>query len=143
VACVLAGLAAIGNGAAIVCNQILVQRGAPDAMRGRSLAVLMSVYYACLGIGMAAAGLLYDVVGARIVWGIAGGVYLLAAILAFVFTHRIRADLEVRLEAEGFSVHRTGIDRLEDLLGEVDATREDERTRPKKLLPYIPRKRTD
>jgi len=143
VACVLAGIAAVGNGAAIVCNQILVQRGAPDAMRGRSLAVLMSVYYACLGTGMAVAGVLTDVVGARIVWGIAGGVYLVAALFAFGFTHRIRADLEVRLEAEGFSMNRAGVNRLEALLGEVETTREEERLRPKKALPYIPRKRTD
>ena len=37
VAALLAGVATIGNGAAIVCNQVLVQRGAPDAMRGRAL----------------------------------------------------------------------------------------------------------
>ena len=57
---VLAGIATIGNGAAIVCNQVLVQRGAPDAMRGRALAVLMSSYYAILGLAMAGGGLLVD-----------------------------------------------------------------------------------
>jgi len=49
VAAVLAAFATIGNGAAIVCNQLLVQEGAPDAMRGRALAVLMSTYYGVLG----------------------------------------------------------------------------------------------
>jgi MFS family permease len=142
IACALAGVAAIGNGAAIVCNQILVQRGAPDAMRGRSLAVLMSVYYASLGTGMAAAGILTDLVGPRIVWGIAGGVYLLAAILAFSFTHRIRLELETRLEADGFGVNHTGVDRLQRLLGEIEATRLEEKDRPQKVLPYIARRRT-
>lgn len=142
IACALAGIAAIGNGAAIVCNQILVQRGAPDAMRGRSLAVLMSVYYASLGIGMAAAGILTDVIGPRMVWGLAGGVYLVAAVLAFGFTHRIRLDLENRLEEEGYAVNHTGVDRLQRLLGEIEATRLEERERPPKVLPYIARRRT-
>ena len=72
VAAVLAGVATIGNGAAIVCNQVLVQRGAPDAMRGRALAVLMSSYYAVLGLSMAGAGILVDAAGARAAWALAG-----------------------------------------------------------------------
>ncbi len=142
IVCVLAAFAAVGNGAAIVCNQILVQRGAPDTMRGRSLAVLMSAYYACLGLGMAGAGVLTDVLGPRAVWGIAGGIYLVAASLAFILTHRIRAELETRLEAEGFELNRTGADRLEALMGEIDATRRDEQQRPERVLPYIPRRGT-
>ena len=39
--------------------------GAPDAMRGRALAVLMSIYYAVLGLSMAGGGLLVDAAGAR------------------------------------------------------------------------------
>ena len=67
-AAVLAAVATVGNGTAIVCNQVLVQRGAPDAMRGRALAVLMSTYYAILGLSMAGGGLLVDSVGARTSW---------------------------------------------------------------------------
>ena len=63
---------AAGNGAAIVCNRLLVQRGAPDQYRGRALATIMSSNYAVLGLSMAAAGVLTDVVGARAVW-IGGG----------------------------------------------------------------------
>ena len=48
---VIAGAA--GNGAAIVCNQLLVQRGAPDRYRGRALATIMSSNYAVLGLAMA------------------------------------------------------------------------------------------
>ena len=90
VVAVLAGLATIGNGAAIVCNQVLVQRGAPDAMRGRALAVLMSSYYAVLGLSMAGGGLLVDAAGARVAWAAAGCIYLGAAVLALVLTARFR-----------------------------------------------------
>ena len=65
VAALLAAIGTVGNGVAIVCNQVLVQRGAPDAMRGRALAVLMSIYYAVLGLSMAGGGLLVDAAGAR------------------------------------------------------------------------------
>jgi MFS family permease len=140
VAAVLAGIATIGNGCAIVCNQVLVQRGAPDAMRGRSLAVLMSVYYALLGIGMAGAGVLTDVAGARTVWALAGCVYLTAALIAIVMTRRIRAEAELRLAEEGL-LAATGVERLEVLLAEIDHTHRSERERPKRQLPYIPRRR--
>jgi MFS family permease len=70
-----------GNGVALVCNALLVQRGAPDRLRGRVFTVLMSSNYAVLGLGMALAGPLTDQVGARWVWG---GSACLAAFAAFV-----------------------------------------------------------
>lgn len=169
VAAGLAGLATIGNGCAIVCNQLLVQRGAPDAMRGRALAMLMSVYYAMLGMGMAGAGWLVDRVGARTVWAIAGAVYLGAATIAWAMAWRIPNDVPVpAAEADGASAQpdaaqdgvldvaaaaspvvaaapppeaKETVARLEDLLAEVAQTREAERRRPAKVLPYVPRKR--
>ena len=90
VAAVLAAFATIGNGAAIVCNQLLVQEGAPDAMRGRALAVLMSTYYGVLGLAMAGGGLLVDGAGARAAWAVAGAVYLVSTILALVLTRPVR-----------------------------------------------------
>ena len=45
-------LSGIGNGAAVVCNVVLVQRGAPDALRGRAFSVLMGIGYGVLGLGM-------------------------------------------------------------------------------------------
>ena len=60
---------AAGNGAAIISNQLLVQRGAPDRYRGRALATIMSTNYAILGLAMAAAGVLTDAFGPRWVWG--------------------------------------------------------------------------
>jgi MFS family permease len=77
---------AAGNGAAIICNQLLVQRGAPDRYRGRALATIMSANYAVLGLAMGAAGVLTDAFGARSVWIVAGIVYLFGAVVAFVVT---------------------------------------------------------
>ena len=78
--------ASAGNGAAIICNQILVQRGAPDRYRGRALATIMSSNYAVLGLAMAAAGFLTEWYGAREVWIAAGGIGLFAAVVALATT---------------------------------------------------------
>ena len=77
---------AAGNGAAIVCNQLLVQRGAPDRYRGRALATIMSSNYAVLGLAMAGAGYLTHAFGARWVWVGAGVLYGFAALVALVLT---------------------------------------------------------
>ena len=126
VAAVLAGVATIGNGGAIVCNQVLVQRGAPDAMRGRALSVLMSSYYGILGLSMAGGGLLVDEAGARTAWAFAGCVYLVAAALAVVLTGRIReaaAPEAEPAEAPG------GLERIRALMDEIDETRAREKQR--------------
>jgi len=68
-ACVI--ISGAGNGAAVVCNALLVQRGAPDAMRGRAFAVLMSSNVAMLTLGMIVAGHFTDVYGPRWIWGAA------------------------------------------------------------------------
>ena len=49
-------------------------RRAPTTLRGRAFTLIMGSNYAVLGLGMAAAGMLDDAVGARWVWGIAAGV---------------------------------------------------------------------
>ena len=84
VAAPLAAFMTVGNAAAIVCNQLLLQRGAPDAMRGRSIAVIMSSTYVTLTIATAGAGPLKDAFGGRALWAGAGGVYLVGAVVAFV-----------------------------------------------------------
>ncbi len=86
-------IASFGNGAAVVCNALFIQRGAPDEVRGRAFTVIMSTSYATLGLGMIAAGWLTDAFGARWVWGAASLVYLLGALLTVVLAPR-------RLEAE-------------------------------------------
>ena len=70
-------LAGIGNGAAVVCNSLLVQRGAEDEIRGRVFTVIMSINYAVYGLGFVLAGPLINSVGPR--WVIGGG----ASVLAF------------------------------------------------------------
>lgn len=81
-------VASFGNGAAVVCNALFIQRGAPDELRGRAFTVIMSSSYATLGIGMIAAGWLTDAFGARWVWGAASVVYLVGALLTVVLAPR-------------------------------------------------------
>ena len=64
-----------GNATAMVCNSLIVQRGAPDHLRGRAFTTIMSVNFALLGLGMAVAGPITGRVGAR--W-----TFALAAVLA-------------------------------------------------------------
>lgn len=78
---VLAG--GFGNGIAVVCNALLVQRGAPDRLRGRAFTFVMSASYAALGVGMVLAGPLTNELGARLVWAVAAGIFALAGILAY------------------------------------------------------------
>ena len=142
---------AAGNGAAIVCNRLLVQRGAPDQYRGRALATIMSSNYAVLGLAMAAAGVLTDVVGARAVWVGAGVVYLVAAAVALVATRWLpvaaaeeqeaieaSAESAVAALANGNGVHEDqdkgraragGLERIATLLEEIEARRDAEARR--------------
>jgi MFS family permease len=151
VAFVIGGAA--GNGSVIVCNRLLVQRGAPDQYRGRALATIMSSNYAVLGLGMAAAGVLTDAFGARAVWAAAGVVYLVAAVVAFALTRWLPIAVEDEqgaFEASSESAvaalgngngngheHRpaadgtseSGLERIATLLEEIEARREAEARR--------------
>jgi MFS family permease len=80
--------ASLGNGAAVVCNALFVQRGAPDELRGRAFTVILSSNYAVLGLGMVAAGALTDTYGARWVWGGAALAYLAASLVALALAPR-------------------------------------------------------
>jgi len=143
---------AAGNGAAIVCNRLLVQRGAPDQYRGRALATIMSSNYAVLGLAMAGAGVLTDVVGARAVWAGAGVVYLVAAVVAVVATRWLPVAAEAEQEAieasaesavaalangngsheeehVGDGARASGLERIATLLEEIEARRSAEARR--------------
>lgn len=74
-------LLGVGNGSAIVYNSLLVQRGAPDHLRGRAFTLLMSATYAAMGLGMIVGGPVTDSVGAR--WAY-GGAALFAVLAALV-----------------------------------------------------------
>jgi MFS family permease len=86
-----------GNGIALVCNALLVQRGAPDRLRGRIFTVLMSSNYAVFLAGMVAAGPLTNAYGARWLWGGAAAVAGVAALVGFGLARAIgdtRATVE-------------------------------------------------
>jgi MFS family permease len=92
-----------GNGAAIVCNQLLVQKGAPDRYRGRALTTIMSSNFAVLGLAMAGAGILTDAVGARWVLVSATAANVVAGLVAVVMTRWLptrREDEQEALEVE-------------------------------------------
>ena len=93
VAVVAVVVGTFGNGAAIVCNALLVQRGAPDELRGRAFTVIMSSNYVLLGLGMAVAGPLVDAFGARWLWGGASIAFLLAALAAVVMARDVETTL--------------------------------------------------
>jgi MFS family permease len=65
ICCVVAG---IGNGVAIVCNALLVQRGTRDELRGRALTLVMSATWATVGLGIIVTGALMSPGDARWVW---------------------------------------------------------------------------
>ena len=77
------------NGAAVVCNALLVQRGSPDALRGRVFTVLMSSSFGVLALGMVVSGPLTDAVGPRWVWGAAAALATVSAAFALVLTRGI------------------------------------------------------
>jgi MFS family permease len=85
-------VAAFGNGAAVVCNALFIQRGAPDELRGRAFTVIMSSTYATLGLGMIGAGWLTDLYGARWVWGGAAVAYLVGAFVTVVLAPRAKHE---------------------------------------------------
>lgn len=64
-------VAGFGNGAAVVSNITLVQRGAPDRLRGRAFTTIMSVNYAMLLLAFVVAGPLTNAAGARWVYSAA------------------------------------------------------------------------
>jgi MFS family permease len=97
VAAILLVVAGSGNGAALVCNAVLIQRGVPDRLRGRAFTLAMSSSYAALGLGMITAGPRTAAVGARGVWGIAAGILAAAVPAALALTRVMEVS---RPEAE-------------------------------------------
>src|SRR5205807_3252397 len=69
VAAVCVIVSGAGNGATIVCNALLVQRGAPDRFRGRAFTVLMSSNVTFLALGLVLGGRLTVAFGPRwVLW---------------------------------------------------------------------------
>lgn len=82
-------VAGFGNGGAVVANITLVQRGAPDQVRGRAFTMLMSANYAVLALAFIAAGPLTNAFGARWVYAAAAVTILIAAVVAWRLTRGI------------------------------------------------------
>ncbi|MGI8885936.1 MAG: MFS transporter [Gaiellaceae bacterium] len=147
---------AAGNGAAIICNQILVQRGAPDRFRGRALSTIMSTNFLIIGLAMGVAGLLTDWMGARWVMIAAAAICAIGALFAVLLTRWLpvhSVDEDHVLEAYGQaaagmlvsldSVRRepltpppardaaanAGLERIAVLLEEIELRREREASR--------------
>jgi MFS family permease len=80
------------NGAAVVCNALLVQRGSPDELRGRVFTLLMSSSFAVFALGMVISGPLTDAVGPRWVWGASAAFAALSALIALVLSRGIQRD---------------------------------------------------
>jgi MFS family permease len=80
-ACVI--ISGTGNGSTIVCNALLVQRGAPDRYRGRAFTVLMSSNTVMLTFGMVLGGRLTESVGPRWIWGAAAILSGAAAVIGY------------------------------------------------------------
>jgi MFS family permease len=88
--------AGAGNGVAVITNALLVQRGAPDRLRGRAFTVVMSVGYGVLGIGMVIAGPLTNAIGARAVWGISAGLTAVGALVGYVLVRGVTSEARAR-----------------------------------------------
>lgn len=93
-------LAGIGNGTAVVCNSLLVQRGAPDALRGRVFTAIMSVNYAAYAVGFVIAGPLTDRVGPRWIFAGVGVVLAVASLVAYVLARGAEDTAGQTIEAE-------------------------------------------
>jgi MFS family permease len=77
-------IAGLGNGLAFPLTVLIVQRNAPDNLRGRVFTVIISAHNAVLGVAMVAAGALTELAGPRWVYGLAAALLVVASATAFV-----------------------------------------------------------
>ncbi len=107
VAAVCCAVSGVGNGAAIACNALLVQRGTFDLLRGRALTFVMGATFLLVGVGEGIGGLFLrppvSVAIPRWLWGGAGGTILVAAVAGSLLARKVgsetAAEAEVRTEA--------------------------------------------
>jgi len=92
--CMVAG---VGNGVAVVCNALLVQRTRDD-VRGRALTFVMSATWMGMGVAIVVTGALMSPGDARWVWGIGAGLLALAAAVGYTLA-REPSPAAARLEA--------------------------------------------
>jgi MFS family permease len=85
----------VGDGAAVACNALLVQRGTFDLLRGRALTFVMSVTYVLVGIGEGLGGLFLRRGAAQRapwIWGGASGVLLMAALAGWLLARQLGGE---------------------------------------------------
>jgi MFS family permease len=91
--CVVVGL---GNGTAVSCNALLVQRGTLDAMRGRALTFVMSATYLAVAVGELGGGaFVHEGVAAdvpRWLWGIAAIALGIAAVAGWAIARKLGGE---------------------------------------------------
>lgn len=93
--CVVSG---VGNGAAIVCNALLVQRGTFDVLRGRALTFVMSSTYVLVGVGEVLGGVLVHHTGPRWIWAVAGGALLVAGLAGWLMARNLGGETAAEAE---------------------------------------------
>jgi len=103
--CAVAG--GIGDGAAIVCNAVLVQRGAADDMRGRALTLVMSATFLATAAANGIAGALLHSVSPRWIWGGAAVSYVLAAVVGYLLARERPVESAAALSTVGGSASRS------------------------------------
>jgi MFS family permease len=96
----------VGNGAAVACNALLVQRGVFDAMRGRALTFVMSATYLAVAVGEGVGGAVLQRTGARWEWGASGVALAVAAVAGWVLARRLGGEAvsEAELASAGAPV---------------------------------------
>ena len=90
VAAVCAAIGGAGDGAAIVCNAVLIQRGSVDELRGRALTFVMSATFLATALANGAAGALLHTVSPRWIWGAAAISYVIAAAVGYALAREPR-----------------------------------------------------
>jgi MFS family permease len=99
--CIL--FAGAGNGTAIACNALLIQRGTFDLMRGRALTFVMSITFVLVGVGNGIGGLLLSRASPRWIWAACGLGLLVAALAGRLLARNLKgeapAEDELRSEA--------------------------------------------
>jgi MFS family permease len=95
-ACTL--VAGVGNGVAIVCNALLVQRGTFDLLRGRALTFVMSITYVLVGVGSGLGGAALRETSPRWIWGACGALLFVAALAGRLLARRLGDETPAEAE---------------------------------------------
>ncbi|HEX5448646.1 MAG TPA: MFS transporter [Gaiellaceae bacterium] len=88
-------LSGFGNGLTFPITVVLIQRAAPDRIRGRVFAVIISTHNALLGLAYVLGGALQEAYGARWTYGVASACIFAGGLTAFALTRSERSQVAV------------------------------------------------